>query len=618
MTLPFGALAAPHNIHIKGTVTDASDQSALPGVSILLKGTKQGTVTDTEGNFTISVPSPESVLVFQFIGFITEEVLVGNKTTIDVALQADVRALEEVVVIGYAEQRKAALTGAIARRSGKRKSAAMPAINGNMAVTEYDMEAPTPEHNTEGYTSIQENSFLTPDKNPLSTFSIDVDAASYSNLRRFINNGQKPPIDAVRIEEMINYFDYDYPQPENNHPFSVTTELAACPWNTDNKLLHIGLQGKIIPTENLPASNLVFLIDVSGSMSDVNKLPLLKSAFKMLVDNLREVDRVSIVVYAGAAGMVLPPTPGHDKKTIMQALDRLEAGGSTAGSAGLKLAYEIAEKNLIEDGNNRIILATDGDFNIGPSSNAEMERMIEKEREKGIFMTVLGFGMGNYKDDKMEIIANKGNGNYAYIDNLQEAKKVLVGEFGGTLFTIAKDVKIQIEFNPENVAAYRLIGYENRKLAAEDFNDDKKDAGELGSGHTVTALYEIVPAGMHSQHVRHVDPLKYQKQETRPEQHHSDDLLTLKLRYKAPDGDESKLISSVVKDEAGESETSENFRWSAAVAGVGMLLRESEYAGKADISMLLKMANEAKGTDEEGYRSEFIRLMKSSSYLAKR
>jgi Ca-activated chloride channel family protein len=354
-------------------------------------------------------------------------------------------------------------------------------------------------------------------------------------------------------------------------------------------------------------------------MQDVNKLPLLKSAFKMLVEEMRDEDRVAIVVYAGAAGLVLPSTPGSNKEKIIEALDRLSAGGSTAGGAGIKLAYEVALENFKEEGNNRIILATDGDFNVGASSNAEMERLIEKKREEGVFLTVVGFGMGNYKDDKMEILADKGNGNYAYIDNLQEAKKVFVNEFGGTLFTIAKDVKLQVEFNPAKIQAYRLIGYENRKLLDEDFNDDKKDAGELGSGHTVTALYEIIPVGVESEFIKSVDPLKYQKNEVEKVAYDTRELLTLKLRYKKPDGNTSKLITTTVLDKNKEWEnTSENFRWSAAVVEFGMLLRESKFSHNADVSTILQLAKGAKGEDEEGYRSEFIRLVESSRFLASR
>jgi len=379
-------------------------------------------------------------------------------------------------------------------------------------------------------------------------------------------------------------------------------------------LLHIGLQGKNIEKENLPPSNIVFLVDVSGSMSDYNKLPLLKSAFRLLVKELRPQDRVAIVVYAGAAGLVLESTPGSQKTRILSSLEQLQAGGSTAGGAGLKLAYKVAGENFISEGNNRIILATDGDFNIGQSSDAEMERLIEKEREKGIFITVLGFGMGNYKDSKMETIADKGNGNYAYIDNIQEANKVFVSEFGGTLFTIAKDVKFQIEFNPARVKEYRLVGYENRLLNDEDFNDDTKDAGEMGAGHTVTALYEIVPAG-HSGSVN-IDPLKYQANRENQAVAGAEELMTIKLRYKKPDGNKSTLYEIPVQGRVQKLEkTSDNFRFAAAVAEYGMILRNSEYLENGNFQSVLEMARGAKGEDTEGYRGEFIRLVKTSSGL---
>ncbi len=469
--------------------------------------------------------------------------------------------------------------------------------------------------NTEEYDRIYENEFLAVLDNPLSTFSIDVDAASYSNTRRFINGNSLPPKDAVRIEELINYFNYDYPQPIDEHPFSITTEMSSCPWNADNKLVHIGLQGKIISTDNLPSSNLVFLLDVSGSMNSPNKLPLLKSAFKLLINQLREEDRVAIVVYAGAAGLVLPSTPGNDKQKILDALNRLNAGGSTAGSAGIKLAYKIAKENFAESGNNRVILATDGDFNIGPSSDGELVRLIEEKRKQGIFLTVLGFGMGNYKDSKMEKLADKGNGNYAYIDNILEAKKVLVNEFGGTLFTIAKDVKIQIEFNPVVIKGYRLIGYENRLLNKEDFNDDKKDAGELGSGHTVTALYEIIPIDSDYKFPE-VDPLKYQNSQNESTVQNTDELMTVKFRYKEPKDSVSKLIVHVLKDEALElSSTSNNFKFSSAVAQFGMLLRDSKFKGTSSFDSLIELAKESTGDDKHGYRSEFIQLAKKSKLL---
>jgi Ca-activated chloride channel family protein len=468
-----------------------------------------------------------------------------------------------------------------------------------------------PNFNTEGYSPINENGFKDVGHNPLSTFSIDVDNASYSNVRRFINLGELPPVDAVRIEEMINYFKYNYPEPGGEHPFSVYTEMAACPWNNNHLLLHVGLKGKSIDKSTLPASNLVFLIDVSGSMDDPNKLPLLKSAFGLLVNELRAQDRVAIVVYAGAACLALESTAGNRKEVIMKAIDNLEAGGSTAGGEGLKLAYAEAEKNFIKGGNNRIILATDGDFNVGESSNGGMERLVEEQRENGVFITVLGFGMGNVKDDKMEIIADKGNGNYAYIDNLQEARRVLVREFGGTLFTIAKDVKLQIEFNPQRIQSYRLIGYENRLLNDEDFNNDKKDAGDMGSGHNVTALYELVPTG--SDEVRpSIDPLRYQKPISTVEKVNDNEYLNIKIRYKKPDGVTSMLLEKPVTGGAKEYRyASENLRFAAAVSEFGMLLRSSEFKGNSTLDNAINLASGARGEDEDGYRAEFIRLMKT-------
>jgi Ca-activated chloride channel family protein len=478
-----------------------------------------------------------------------------------------------------------------------------------------DAEELPADFNTEEYDRIYENEFLKAINNPLSTFSIDVDTASYSNVRRFIYEGRLPVKDAVRIEELINYFTYDYPQPEDEHPFSITTEISTCPWNPDNKLVHIGLQGRKIPTKDLPPSNLVFLLDVSGSMDSPNKLPLVKRAFRLLVDQLREQDRVAIVVYASAEGLALPSIPGHEKDEILQAIENLEAGGSTAGSAGIELAYKVAKENFTEVGNNRVILATDGDFNVGPSSDAELERMIEIKRKEGIFLTVLGFGMGNYKDAKMQKLADKGNGNHGYIDNILEAKKVFVSEFGGTLFTIAKDVKIQVEFNPTKVEAYRLIGYENRMLKKEDFADDRKDAGELGSGHSVTALYEIVPAAGGGG-LPEADELKYTKTEVKAGARETNEIMTVKLRYKLPKEDESTLIVKPVIDEDIElAATSDDFKFSAAVAEFGLLLRDSEFKGKAAYENVLSMAEISKGEDEEGYREEFIRLVKSAELL---
>jgi len=591
------------SITISGIVTDASNGQLLPGVCIVEKGTSNGVISDLNGAYSITLSSENAVLQFTYVGYETLEMKLQGRTTINVQMNPEIIELNEVAVIGYGTESSADSYYAPVTSGRAQKM--------RCATTGYDVAYI--QYNTEGYSTIHENGFKDVKINPLSTFSIDVDAASYSNVRRYINYGQKPPVDAVRIEEMINYFKYEYPQPVDEHPFSINYELAECPWNKEHKLLHIGLQGKIIPTDNLPPSNLVFLLDVSGSMSDANKLPLLKSAFQLLVEQLRKEDRVAIVVYAGASGIVLPSTPGSEKDKIIESLQQLEAGGSTAGAAGLKLAYQVAEQNYMENGNNRIILATDGDFNVGQSSNAEMERLIEVEREKGISISVLGFGMGNYKDDKMEIIADKGNGNYAYIDNIQEAKKVFVNEFGGTLFTIAKDVKIQIEFNPVKVKEYRLVGYENRLLNEEDFENDKIDAGELGSGHTVTALYEIA---LTNEKEQNENRLKYQTTTVNEFAVNSNELVNIKLRYKKPDGYKSDLVEAVVIDKSiPYVQTSNNFRFSAAVAEFGMHLRNSEFKGNTTIDSVLELAQNSRGDDEEGYRGEFIRLVKSAEVL---
>ncbi|NER33514.1 MAG: DUF3520 domain-containing protein [Oscillatoria sp. SIO1A7] len=457
------------------------------------------------------------------------------------------------------------------------------------------------EHSAEEYNEINENTFERVNLKPISTFSIDVDSASYSNVRRFITNGQLPPKDAVRIEEMINYFSYDYPQPKGDRPFSIATEISAAPWHEAHKLVSIGLQGKKVSRENIPPSNLVLLLDVSGSMIAQDKLPLVKSGLRLLLDRLTAKDRVSIVVYAGAAGLVLPPTPGNEKEKILAAIENLHAGGSTAGGQGIQLAYEVARRTYIPSGNNRVIMATDGDFNVGISRDTELVRLIEDYRDRGVFLTVLGFGMGNLKDSKMEQLADKGNGNYAYIDNLAEAKKIFVTEMAGTLLTIAKDVKVQVEFNPAKVQAYRLIGYENRLLNAEDFNDDRKDAGELGAGHSVTALYEIVLS-------EDIDDLQ--------DRENSEDLMLVKLRYKDPEHSESQLIVKPVVSLGGKLEdTSNNFKFAAAVAQFGMILRDSEYKGSANIEQVLQLANQSRGADRKGYRAEFIRLVETSKTL---
>ena len=470
---------------------------------------------------------------------------------------------------------------------------------------------PRMEPNEEEYDSFVENPFTNPISEALSTFSIDVDNASYTNIRRFINNGQKVPKDAVRVEEMINFFKYKYPQPESKHPFSIHTEYSECPWNTNHKLLKIGLQGKNIPSDDLPASNLVFLIDVSGSMSSQNKLPLLKESMKVLVNQLRKDDKVAIVVYAGAAGLVLPPTSGADKQTIINSLDNLQAGGSTAGGAGIELAYKTAQEQFIKGGNNRVILATDGDFNVGASSDKDMETLIEEKRKSGVFLTCLGYGMGNYKDHKMEILANRGNGNYAYIDNIQEANRFLGKEFKGSMFAIAKDVKIQIEFNPKHVQSYRLIGYENRKLRTEDFINDAIDAGELGSGHTVTALYEIIPTGVKSDFNKETAELKYSKTTTETDTF-SNELATVKFRYKKPDGDKSTEMVQVIENKASKmTSASPDFKFGASVAWFGLKLRDSKLVQNKTSADIKKLAQEGLTYDNTGYRAEFMRLVEA-------
>lgn len=469
---------------------------------------------------------------------------------------------------------------------------------------------PQSEFFEEDYSRLYENDFLVAKDNPLSTFSIDVDTAAYSNVRRFLNNNHLPPKDAVRIEEMINYFTYDYPQPTGKNPFSINTEVSVCPWNTAHKLVLVGLQGRKMEAQNLPPSNLVFLIDVSGSMQDYNKLPLLKSAFRLLVNQLRPQDKISVVVYAGSSGVVLDSVSGRQKDEIMQAIDNLKAGGSTAGAEGIVKAYEIAKKNFVKDGNNRLILATDGDFNVGITSESELVRMIEERRDDGIFLTVLGFGMGNYKDSKMEKLADKGNGSLSYIDNLLEAKKVFVTQLTGTLFTIAKDVKIQVEFNSAKVKAYRLVGYENRKLENKDFNDDKKDAGELGAGHTVTALYEVALSDSREDFVKN-DDLKYQQVTLNP----SEDLLTVKLRYKEPTADTSKLLIRIINASEETVRPSENFRFASGVAEFGLLLRNSQYKANASYQSVLERVKAAKGADSDGYRADLIKLVEIAQML---
>lgn len=622
---------------ITGNVSAASDGSPIAGVSVIIKGTNAehrtvGTQTDAKGNYSIKVPVGNEKLIFSYIGYVSKEIKIGLSNTINVKLAEDVQALQEVVITGYDVQKKR-----VDEAVSEMKSYASPnqvlqgrspgiAIQGSKLKRDKNYEVPPPaqdqlkdvEFNTEEYNSLIENVFQEVKNNALTTFSIDVDRAAYSNIRRMLNGGTMPPKDAIRIEEMVNYFDYDYPQPTHNEPVTINSELSDSPWNKGLKLLQIGIQAKKISTENLPASNLVFLIDVSGSMDSPDKLALVKQALYLLIDQLRPQDKVAMVVYAGAAGVVLPSTSGSEKSKIKNALETLQAGGSTAGGEGIKLAYKIAAENFVKGGNNRVILASDGDFNVGVSSEAELKSLIENKRESGVFLSILGFGMGNYKDNKMETLADKGNGNYAYIDNLQEAQKVFVHEFGGTLFTVAKDVKLQLEFNPKYVKAYRLIGYENRMLRNEDFNDDKKDAGEMGSGHTVTALYEIVPVGVESNYLKNIDKSKYQTEKELTSAANSNEILTVKLRYKSPDENKSKLMEKVIIDQhKAFDKTSENFRFAASVAEFGLILRQSEFKGLAHYEQVIDLAKNAKGVDEEGYRAEFIKLVKTAKLLDK-
>ena len=584
-------------ITVTGIVTDAADGTSITGCSVVNNRSKSGAITDVNGRYSIQAQKGD-VLLFRFIGY-KEEKRVVKSAKLDVKMKTDDVALEECVVVGYGTMKTKAMTGAYV--------AVCPTAM-------YDMDT---RMNTEEYDRIQENGFKSVADTPLSTFSIDVDPASYSNMRRFINRGELPPADAIRTEELVNYFSYDYPKPTGNDPVKITVEAGTCTWNTAHRLVRIGLKAKEIPTEQLPASNLVFLIDVSGSMWGANRLDLVKSSLKLLVNNLRNKDKVAIVTYAGSAGVKLEATSGGDKQKIREAIDELTAGGSTAGGAGIHLAYQIAKKNFISDGNNRIILCSDGDFNVGVSSAEGLEQLIEKERKSGVHLTVLGYGMGNYKDRKIQVLAEKGNGNHAYIDNLQEANRVLVGEFGATLHTVAKDVKLQVEFNPSQVQAYRLIGYESRLLKDEDFNNDAKDAGDMGAGHTVTAFYEVIPAGVKNEYVGKVDDLKYQKKEKMTlKPTGSDELLTVKLRYKAPDKDVSRKMELPFVDNKGDS-VSSDFRFASAVAMFGQLLRDSDFKGTADYDKVIKLAKQGLNNDERGYRREFIRLGEAAKGLKK-
>ncbi|HCT30919.1 MAG TPA: hypothetical protein DIW31_09330 [Bacteroidales bacterium] len=597
-----------------GVVSDGSNGNAIANanVQVFQSGKQIGTIT-TKSNGTFSFSLKQGAYLLRVIAqgydaYENSNISITNEKTTNLKISLNPSVTVDSLIAIEDEKEERMIVCEMAVEAPKISSAGGARY---AKACKSDNSFIYQEFNTESYDVVNENTFKDVINNPLSTFSVDVDKASYSNVRRFLTQNQKPVKDAVRIEELINYFDYDYPQPTNGNPFSVTIEGDKCPWNEKHNLVLVGLKGENLNDKQIPPSNLVFLLDVSGSMDEPNKLPLVKKSFKYLVENLRPVDRIAIVVYAGAAGVVLESTSGDKKETIISSIDRLQAGGSTAGGEGINLAYAIAKKNLIKGGNNRVILATDGDFNIGASSDAEMVRLIEEKRKDGIFLSILGVGMGNYKDSKMEKIADAGNGNYAYIDNLLEAKKVFGTELWGTLYTIAKDVKIQIEFNPNKVKAYRLIGYENRLLNKEDFNDDKKDAGEIGCGHTVTALYEIIPANS-DEVISNVDPLEYQKQSVPNE---SKNMMTVKVRYKKPDGDTSMLITERVNNE--QLKATNNIKFASSVAEFGMLLRESEFKGSASFATVYKRAKEASGKDVFGYRADFIKMVELSEMLFK-
>jgi len=622
---------------IKGKIIDKSSQESIPFANVIIEDTLgkfiSGATTDIDGKYTIKPIEPGLYnLILAYIGYdslrieriavISDSISVINieMTASKMTLEAFVVTAKRATSIGYDQCRCycAPVTTKTRKRQWGRRRASKNNTNYNgyvdgvLVTNKSNYYAKTT--NNESYDSIDENRFMDVMDQPLSTFSVDVDRASYSNVRRFLNNNQMPPKNAVRIEEMINYFHYDYPTPTEDQAFSINLEGAICPWNPKHQIIHIGLKAKELNADDIRPSNLVFLIDVSGSMSANNKLPLVKKSMKILVDKLRPEDRVAIVVYAGAAGCVLKSTSGAKKEKIMNAIDNLSAGGSTAGGAGIKLAYKIAKENYIKKGNNRVILATDGDFNVGVSDNKSLVEMIEKKRENGIFLTIVGYGMGNYKDGRMEQLSNAGNGNYAYVDNILEAEKIFGTELWGTLYTVAKDVKIQIEFNPAKIKSYRLIGYEDRMLEAKDFNDDKKDAGEMGMGHCVTAIYEVIPVNIDEETTddKQVDSLKYQTKIIIA----SNELLTVKFRYKEPRGNNSKLISkSIYLKDIESKEISNNLLLSSSIAEFGLLLRNSKYKGEASYADALSRAKKASKYDPFGYRSEFVKMIRIAKLL---
>lgn len=610
---------------ITGRVTDSGGQ-LLGAATVSISARKLAAVTASDGRYTLTVARAgeheQVTLRVAKAGFETRSMpvyLSGDTVRADVRLAVVSTQPRELSAVDVT-----AASGSIANRASLAPTGAPAPISGLATKSvrrderrrePVSRRALADSGNTEAYDHIDENPFRSPRVAPLSTFSVDVDRASYSNVRRFLTHGQMPPRDAVRIEELVNYFPYNDPAPApGGAPLRVTTEVAAAPWNTLHDLVRIALRARDVDMHRAPPSNLVFLIDVSGSMYGPGRLPLVKQALGLLVNELREEDRVAITVYAGNAGLVLPSTSGTDKQRILAALDGLEAGGSTAGGAGIRLAYDVAQKNFIAGGNNRVILCTDGDFNVGQSSDGELVRLIEDRRKEGSFLTILGFGMGNYKDAKMEKLAGAGNGNYGYIDDLLEARKMLVKEMGGTLLTVAKDVKLQVEFNPERVQAYRLLGYEDRLLRDEDFSNDAKDAGDVGAGHTVTALYEIVPAGAPLD-ITLPDVARLRYQHVIGQRSPREELLHVALRYKAPDGDRSVLATYPVRAE--RRSPSEAMRFASAVAGFGMLLRESPLAGTLSWPQMLEIARGACGRDEEGYRADFIRLGEMAAALAK-
>jgi Ca-activated chloride channel family protein len=607
------SVAAQDRARLTGTVVDVNG-AVLPGVTVRAEGPEHRTaVTNERGVFVFDALTPgQYQLRFELTGFrtITATVNVTRAATRPATYTMQIDSLQESVTV-TGETPKAQSGRSVVPEM--MRGAAPPAAMAPPPPYRYmPMPRPYPWPGGESYTRIDENPFRSVSAEPLSTFSIDVDTASYANVRRFLSEGTLPPADAVRVEEMINYFRYSYAPPRDGTPFSVTTELTDCPWNRQHRLALIGLQGQQMPSDEVPPRNLVFLLDVSGSMQSVDKLPLVRNAMRMFSDTLNSRDRVAIVVYAGSSGLVLPSTPGDHRERIHRAIAELEAGGSTNGGQGIQLAYRVAREHFVKGGINRVILATDGDFNVGVTSHDDLVRLIEHERASGVFLSVLGVGTGNLKDSTMEMLADKGNGNYAYLDSLQEARKVLIKEAGSTLVTIAKDVKLQVAFNPRHVAGYRLIGYENRVLANEDFNDDRKDAGEIGAGHSVTALYEIVPAGVELPRPS-VDPLKYQTAPAASPSQKSNELLTVKLRYKAPDGDQSRLLVRTVDNRV--QPMSANLGFASAVAEIGMLLRDSKHVPSASFDAAIGRARKFREQDEDGYRTEFVKLAEVASGL---